>query len=177
MIIGGFRVDIFEWFSWCFCNCFQGPSKPENVVTLYCATIALGGYSPHLKIHYSRCNLCLYMRHHLWRTLAIYNPVSSLLPSITSSWFYFCQSQATHGSHPSAHHISLIYHTCCIKRGSPTLASSYHFWKKLWMWWKMRQWRFLMETRCHSETIGWPLAGTYLSTTQLTLMYPPFLDL
>jgi len=58
---------------------------------------------------------------------------------------------------------ALIYHACASKRWpDPVVPIIYE--RSHGMWWKLRQWRFLMETRCHSETIRVPLAETVFKT-------------
>src|SRR5882724_2977127 len=96
---------------------------------LYCATIALGGYSSHSgKIHYIQDgDLSLYMWHPLRQTLAINTP-GFLTPSIyfTSIQFCFHLSQATHSSHPRLIHSSPHLSSLHIK-GAARPCSSYHF--------------------------------------------------
>src|SRR5882724_5969436 len=85
------------------------------MTTLYCATIALGGYSLHLgKIHYIQDgDLCLYMWHHLLRTLEI-NTLGLVIPPIhfTSSQLLLpselSHSQVTSLAYP--HQPSSIMH-------------------------------------------------------------------
>src|SRR5882724_2490629 len=85
---------------------------------LYCATIALGRYSSHSgKIHYIQdADLSLYMRHHLWRTLAIYpsglvTPSIHLLPADFASVRTEPLMGHTLGSSTSA----FIYQACTLK--------------------------------------------------------------
>jgi len=87
-----------------------------------------------------------------------FRPCHSFHP-LTSSQFCFCLSQATHGSHPRLIHISPHLSSLHIKRGSLTLRFLSFLKEAVECDGKMRQWRFLMETRCHSETIGVPLVG------------------
>src|SRR5882724_11728504 len=89
---------------------------------------------------------------------------SSLLPS-TLLLANFASVQAE----PLAGHIfgsstaSLIYHTCASK-GWPDPVVPIIYERSHGIQWKLRQWRFLMETRCHSETIRVPLAETVFKT-------------
>src|SRR5882724_1314752 len=102
------------------------PSMPVDIYVgpLYCATIALGGYSSHSgKIHYIQDgNLCLYMWHHLQQTLAnLYSSPRHSFHPLTSSQFCFRPSRVTHRSHPQLIHIGPHISCLHIKRGSLTL--------------------------------------------------------
>ena len=134
---------------------------------LYCATIALDGYSLHLgKIHYIQDgDLCQYMWHRLLWTLAINTP-GLVTPPIhfTSGWLLLpselSHSWVTSSAHP--HQLSSI--TSAHQKGWPDPAVPIISERIHRMWWKLRQWRFLMETRCHSETIRVPPAETVFKT-------------
>ena len=87
--------------------------------SLYCATIALDGYSSHLgKIHYIQDgNLCLYMWHHLLQTLAINTP-GLITPPIhfTSGWLLLPSEPSQLVGHIlSSSTSALIYHVCTSK--------------------------------------------------------------
>src|SRR5882724_2800751 len=95
---------------------------------MYCATIALGGYSSHSgKFHYIQdVDLGLYMQHYLQRTLEINTP-GLVTPSIhfTSGQFCFRPSRATCGSHVQLIHSSPHLSHLHIK-GVAQSCSSYH---------------------------------------------------
>jgi len=88
---------------------------------LYCATIALGGYSSHFgKIHYIQDgNLSLYMQHHLQQTPAINPPHSFHLlyfqPILLAS--KLSHLQVTSSAHPQQPSSITPVH----QRGGPTL--------------------------------------------------------
>src|SRR5882724_10561738 len=84
---------------------------------------------------------------------------SSLLPS-TYFWLNLLPSELSHSrSHPRLIHIGPHLSSLHIKRGDLTLWFLSFLKEAVECDGKTRQWRFSMETRCHSETIGVPLAG------------------
>src|SRR5882724_5347831 len=87
-------------------------------IALYCATIALGGYSSHSgKIHIIQdADLSLYMWHHLWQTLAIYasglvTPSIHLLPADLAS----VRTEPLMGHILGSSTSALIYQACTSK--------------------------------------------------------------
>src|SRR5882724_87329 len=87
---------------------------------------------------------------------------SSLLPS-TYFWLNLLPSEPSHSQVTSSAHphqlssIKLAHQS--INRGGLTLQFLSFLKEAVECDGKTRQWRFSMETRCHSETIGVPLAG------------------
>src|SRR5882724_4472957 len=109
---------------------------------------------------YSRCRpLPIYVAPPLVNSgILCFGPRHSFHP-LTSGQICFHLSQATHGSHPWLIHIGPHLSSWRITRGGLTLWFLSFLKEAVECDGKMRQWRFSMETRCHLETIGVPLAG------------------
>src|SRR5882724_11756019 len=83
---------------------------------------------------------------------------SSLLPStLLPADFASIRAKPLAGHILGSSTAALIYHACASK-GWPDPVAPIISERSHGMQWKLRQWRFLMETRCHLETIRVPLA-------------------
>src|SRR5882724_8324779 len=79
--------------------------------------------------------------------------MAHLLPSVT---IYFCQTICFHpiasvqaGQSTSSAQCHKTNHETCLSRAGPSPLIPIISETRCGMWWKMGQWRFLMETRCH----------------------------
>jgi len=121
---------------------------PRRNLPLYCAHHSLDRYSLHqARSIIFKMALCLYMWHCFLWTLAINTSGSSLLPStLLPADFCFCLSKplaVTSSAHP--HQPSSI---TSAHQGWLTLQFLSFLREAVECDGKMRQWRFLMETRC-----------------------------
>jgi len=105
-----------------------------------------------------------------------FRPRHSFHP-LTSGRICFCPSRATHGSHPRLIHIGSHLSSLRIKRGGLTLQFLSFLKEAMECDGKMRQWRFSMETRCHSETIRCHWRKLYLRCDSAQFNVSSFLDL
>ena len=94
---------------------------------------------------------CFHPHHHLF------------LSSFTSSW-YLLLFKLNHLWATSLAHFHKTIHHVCTSRLQPDPVVPIILETRCGMWWKMRQWRFQVETRCHLETIGVPLLETVFKT-------------
>jgi len=137
----------------------SGKNKGHRTFVAVLYTIALGRYSSHSgKIHIIQdADLSLYAASPSANS-GIYALGSSLLHPLTSGWFASIWAEplmVTSSAHPHRPSSIKLVH----QKGWPDPAVPIISERSGGMWWKMRQWRFLMETRCHSETIRVPLVG------------------
>ena len=116
---------------------------------------------------YSDGDFFLYMQHCLLWTMAIITSILITTPPIhllLLANICFCPSWATWKPHHQLIHNTIIYHICASK-GAPVLScGSYHSWDKVWNAVESKTKEILLETRCHSETIGVPLVETVFKT-------------